>query len=103
MEEVMDKYIFNCNHNKKNRALTVITMEHYIDNILEENKLIGDIYNLVDYINYSSFDNSDLLFNNFKGNQMEFVVSAISRYKNIVKVNGYDHILISNKRSRIRG
>lgn len=97
----MDNYIFSHNQNK-NKACELITMTRFTSDGIEC-KDLGNIYNLVDYINSSNFYNSTLTFQNFKGNQIKFVIMAITKYKNIDSVKTYDTIIVSNRKRKIRG
>ncbi len=94
----MDLYIFEHNGNKVNEEIKLT----YIcgDNVVES--IIGNIYNLVDYINYNIEGPAKVKFVNFIGNKINFIVSAITRYKTIISNEEYYSIVIKNKK-RIRG
>ncbi len=90
----MDRYMFYCNQDKVNKE---IVMEHIKDEVVEYQKM-DTIYSLVDYINNSSFSNSKIVFLNFKGNQMDFIIKSISKYKRINSSDDYNIILLSDKK-----
>ena len=94
----MNLYIFMYNKYKNNEIVELI----HIDNDNITYNIIGNIYNLVDYINYNIKDNAKIKFVNFAGNKLDFIVSAITRYKSIISMEEYYSLIIKDKR-RIRG
>lgn len=94
----MDLYVFVNNCNKIGEE---IVMGHFSDDDVEISK-IGNIYNLVDYINYNINDLAKIKLVNFTGNKLEFITKAITRYKSIVSNEEYYSLVIKNK-IRVRG
>lgn len=94
----MNLYVFKYNRYKNNDIIELT----YIDGNNVVYNVIGDIYNLVDYINYNIKDNAKLKFVNFTGNKLDFIVSAITRYKSIITAREYYSLIIKDKK-RIRG
>ena len=94
----MDLYIFINNCNKRGEE---IVMEHFRDDDVISSR-IGNIYNLIDYINYNINDLAKIKLVNFTGNKLEFIVNAITRYKSIVSNEEYYSLVIKNK-IRVRG
>lgn len=94
----MNLYEFIDNGNKINEE---IKMTH-ISNTDVEYCMIGNIYNLVDYINYSISGPAKIKLVNFTGNKLDFIIKAITKYKTIVS-NGEYYSLIINDKKRIRG
>lgn len=95
----MNLYIFRHNGEKINEEIEMIKIE---DNTIFHSK-IGNIYNLIDYINYNIQDNSKVKFLNFTGNKLNLIISAITRYKDITSVNEYYSIIIRTKKRTNRG
>lgn len=95
----MRKYIFRNNQDKINEEIQMFMQKE--DNI--EEKVIGNIYNLVDYINNNSFQSDELVFMNFSGDKMKFIISSITKYKNIITTSDYNAIIVSDKKIKIRG
>lgn len=95
----MDTYAFSHNQDKINETIDLI---HIGDNVAEY-EVIGNIYNLIEYINNSNMINSKIIFVNFKINQMNYVLSNITRNKNIDNIDGYNSVIISDKKRKIRG
>ena len=93
----MVNYIFICNNDKINEKIGLM----YIgDDIYSE--FIGNIYNLVDYINFSINDCVKIKFVNFTDNKINFVINAITKYKRIVSTEECYSIVIDNKKKNKR-
>ena len=95
----MRTYIFNHNGETINEEINMILIE---ENNISRRK-IGNIYNLVDYINYNIEDNSKIRLINFTGNKINFIIKAITKYRNITRVDEYYSLIINSKKRRIRG
>ncbi|MGM9882039.1 MAG: hypothetical protein ACI31S_04280 [Bacilli bacterium] len=91
----MEKYTFYHNQNKINEEIFLSYNGDFI--------LLGNIYNVIDYINNNCLDNDIITFVNFKGNQIDYIISKILNFKDIVTVLDYNSILINKKRRKIRG
>jgi len=94
----MKRYVFKHNQDKINEKIVLVKNN---DGNIEEQE-IGTIYNLVDFINNTHFENNELAFVNFTGDKMNFIISSITRYKNIVTVNDYNIIIVSDKKIKIK-
>lgn len=92
----MDLYKFMRTGNKIDEEINLI---HYSEGIMNFER-IGNIYNLVDYINYSDIVNAKLEFDGFTGNQLDFIVKALTRYKSLVSIDEYNTLIISNKKEK---
>lgn len=95
----MECYTFYHNQNKTNE---VIDMIYSCDNVFICER-IGNIYNMIDYINSIHVTQAEILLYNFKGNQINYITSKIISTKDIVSICGYNRIIISNKKRKIRG
>lgn len=94
----MKTYVFINDKNKNLEAIKLITYTN--DKI--ECTLVGDIYSLIIYIVNNIEDSSNIKFLNFKIDKLNFILSSISRFKTIIKLNQYNDITITNK-VKIRG
>lgn len=94
----MNTYIFKHNGEMINEEISVEYTHN--DNIIYG--IIGNIYNLVDYINNNVKDNSKIKFVNFTGNKLEFIVNSVTRYRKITSVSEYYSLTVRDKK-RIRG
>lgn len=94
----MNLYIFVYHVKKITEEIQLI---HIKDNNICISR-IGNIYNLVDYINNNIKETSKIKFNNFPGNKLSFIVSAITKYKKITSAEEYYSLIVTNKK-RIRG
>ena len=94
----MKTYVFI---NDKNKNLEAIKLIIYTNDKIECT-LVGDIYSLIIYIVNNIEDSSNIKFLNFKIDKLNFILSSISRFKTIIKLNQYNDITIINK-VKIRG
>ena len=94
----MKTYVFI---NDKNKNLEAIKLIIYTNDKIECT-LVGDIYSLIIYIVNNIEDSSNIKFLNFKIDKLNFILSSISRFKTIIKLNQYNDITITNK-VKIRG
>ena len=95
----MNLYAFGHNGDKINEKIELIYMG---DNEVGYEE-IGDIHNMIDYINNLHAMNAEILFVNFKANQMAYVISKIIPTKEIVNICSHNKIMISDKKRIIRG
>lgn len=95
----MNLYIFKHNGDKINEEIEMINTDG--ENI--NKKVVGNIYNVVDFINYEVEDNSKIKFINFTGNKLEFIVKAVTKYREVTKVDEYYSLVLGNKKSKKRG
>lgn len=95
----MDLYLFKTNGDKNNEEIRMV----YINDDDLVSCKVGNIYNLVDYINYNIHGTARMEFINFTGNKLDFIVRAITRYKSIVGSIGYNSLIIKEKKKRVRG
>lgn len=90
----MEKYTFIYSGNK----IKMI----YISGDNVKCSIIGNIYNLVDYISYRVNDNSKITFVNFPFNKLNFIINTTIKYKKVSISETYNSVIIKNKK-RIRG
>lgn len=95
----MGLYAFGHNGEKINEKIELI----YMGDSEVRYEEIGNIYNMVDYINNLHAMNTEILFVNFKENQMNYIISKIVSTKEIISVCNYNKIVISDKKRKIRG
>jgi len=95
----MECYAFYHNNDKTNEIINLI---YSCDNVFVCER-IGNIYNMIDYINSMHVTNSEISFNNFKGNQINYVMSKITSTKDIISISDYNTFIISDKKRKIRG
>lgn len=95
----MGKYTFYHNQNRIKEEISL----SYENNEDIYFTVVGDIYNVIDYINNNTLDKDIITFINFKANQIDYVISKIVSFKNIVTVLDYNSILINKKKRKIRG
>lgn len=92
-------YVYKHNGDKINEEIEMIRTDG--EKIIKRN--IGNIYNLVDYINYEVEDNSKVKFINFTGNKLEFIVKSITKYREVTKIDEYYSLIIGKTKTKIRG
>ena len=95
----MESYYFYYNCDKTNEIINIIYTRD--NNFVCD--IVGNIYNMIDYINSMHVTNSEISFNNFKGNQINYVISKITSTKDIISISDYNRIIISDKKRKIRG
>jgi len=94
----MECYAFYHNNDKTNEIINLI---YSCDNVFVCER-IGNIYNMIDYINSMHVTNSEISFNNFKGNQINYVMSKITSTKDIISISDYNTFIISDKKRKIK-
>lgn len=95
----MESYVFYHNGDKVNE---IIDMIYSCDNVFICEG-IGNIYNLIDYINNIHVSNVEITFDNFKGNKVRYIMSKVSLTKSIDNILDYNRFIISDKKAKIRG
>lgn len=92
----MNLYIFKHNGETVKEEIEMI----WTDGEKLIKKIVGNIYNLVDFINYTIEDNSKIKFVNFTGNKLEFIVKAVTKYRDITKVDEYYSLIVGKAKSK---
>ena len=83
-------------HNRK-KVNEKITMLHYYEDNCIDVSYIGNIFNLIDYLNVTDMNNEVIQFINFTNNEMSSILDKITLKKEINSINSYNSFTISNR------
>lgn len=95
----MEKYIFTITGTLVKREIQIT----YINDFITDYESVGNIYNLIDYINNTSWNNSYLTFEGFTIKELSFIVKGITPYIDIITIAGPTTLIISSKKKKLRG
>lgn len=91
----MKKYFFGISKDK----MTLICLEE--DNIYGID--FDNIYSLIDFIINTKFNNDEVSFTGFTFDNLKYIISYICKYKEINFIEGYNTLIVSDKKIKIRG
>lgn len=95
----MNLYIFRHNGETVKEEIEMI----WTDGEKLTKKIVGNIYNLVDFLNYKAPDNSKVKFSNFTVNKLEFIIKSVTKYRDVTIVDEYCSIVLGKVKNKQRG